>query len=193
MAQDQWVLTLAVTADDLERVSFDHCPFRFDDAEGKLNSKGKTRFRWMPNGTPGDGTRPPILCSEGVMKGRIDLPRFAAPTATNNAKLYGLYPQKGTIAVGSDADLSLWDPKATRTIRNDALHHGAHYTPYEGLNVKAWPITVFFSWRGSCGKRRFASTPRCGTLPLPQTQPKFGSGCWLSFAIRKLSFSSARP
>ena len=70
-------------------------------------------------------TRLPILFSEGVMKGRIDLPRFAALTATNHAKLYGLYPRKGTIAIGSDADLALWDPGVTRMIRNDALHHGA--------------------------------------------------------------------
>ena len=122
--------------------SSDHCPFRFDDAEGKLNSKGKTSFRWIPNGIPGVETRLPILFSEGVMKGRIDLPRFAALTATNHAKLYGLYPQKGTIAVGSDADLTLWDPKEVRTIRNADLHHGADYTPYEGLKVQGWPVTV---------------------------------------------------
>ena len=122
--------------------SSDHCPFRYDDAEGKLNSKGKTSFRWIPNGIPGVETRLPILFSEGVMKGRIDLPRFAALTATNHAKLYGLYPQKGTIAVGSDADLTLWDPKELRIIHNADLHHGADYTPYEGLKVQGWPVTV---------------------------------------------------
>ncbi len=87
-------------------------------------------------------TRLPFLFSEGVMKGRIDLPRFAALTATNHAKLYGLYPQKGTIAVGSDADLTLWDPKERRVITNDALHHGADYTPYEGMVIDGWPVTV---------------------------------------------------
>ncbi|MBC7479585.1 MAG: dihydropyrimidinase [Pseudorhodobacter sp.] len=122
--------------------SSDHCPFRFDDAAGKLNDKGKTSFRWIPNGIPGVETRLPILFSEGVMKGRIDLPRFAALTATNHAKLYGLYPQKGTIAVGSDADLTLWDPTERRTITNDALHHGADYTPYEGMVIDGWPVTV---------------------------------------------------
>jgi len=76
------------------------------------------------------------------MKGRIDLQRFAALTATNHAKLYGLYPQKGTIAVGSDADLTLWDAKERRVIRNDLLNHGADYTPYEGLKVQGWPVTV---------------------------------------------------
>lgn len=122
--------------------SSDHCPFRFDDDQGKLNPRGKTHFRWIPNGIPGVETRLPILFSEGVMKGRIDLPRFVALTATNHAKLYGLYPQKGTIAIGSDADLALWDPNARRRITNDNLHHGADYTPYEGLEVQGWPVTV---------------------------------------------------
>jgi dihydropyrimidinase len=122
--------------------SSDHCPFRFADDEGKLNPRGKTSFRWIPNGIPGVETRLPILFSEGVMKGRIDLSRFVALTSTNHAKIYGLYPQKGTIAVGSDADLTLWDPTARRTITNDALHHGADYTPYEGLEVQGWPLTV---------------------------------------------------
>ena len=127
--------------------SSDHCPFRFDDGQGKQTAKGKQSFRWIPNGIPGVETRLPILFSEGVTKGRIDLCRFVALTATNHAKLYGLYPRKGTIAVGSDADLTLWDPKATRTITNDDLHHGADYTPYEGLEVTGWPVTVVLRGR----------------------------------------------
>ncbi len=127
--------------------SSDHCPFRFDDPAGKLNEKGKASFRWIPNGIPGVETRLPILFSEGVMKGRIDLSRFVALTATNHAKLYGLYPRKGTIAVGSDADLTLWDPMARRTIRNTDLHHGADYTPYEGLDVQGWPASVILRGR----------------------------------------------
>ena len=127
--------------------SSDHCPFRFDDPEGKLSDRGKKHFRWIPNGIPGVETRLPILFSEGVMAGRIDLCRFAALTATNHAKLYGLYPRKGTIAVGSDADLALWDPRETRVIRNDDLHHGADYTPYEGLEVTGWPTTVILRGR----------------------------------------------
>ncbi|MDP3958537.1 MAG: dihydropyrimidinase [Pseudorhodobacter sp.] len=141
-----------------ELYSSDHCPFRFNDAEGKLNKKGKTNFRWIPNGIPGVETRLPILFSEGVMKGRIDLPRFAALTATNHAKLYGLYPQKGTIAVGSDADLTLWDPKSHRTIASDGLHHGADYTPYEGLEVQGWPVTVIL--RGQVAVRDGALVER---------------------------------
>lgn len=127
--------------------SSDHCPFRFDDPEGKLNEKGKRHFRWIPNGIPGVGTRLPILFSEGVMKGRIDINHFVAVTSTNHAKLYGLYPQKGTIAVGSDADIALWNPTAQVTLTNDMLQHGADYTPYEGLEVKGWPVRLLVRGR----------------------------------------------
>ncbi|MCV3768920.1 dihydropyrimidinase [Rhizobium sp. TRM95796] len=122
--------------------SSDHCPFRFDDPEGKLNEKGKRHFRWIPNGIPGVGTRLPILFSEGVTRGRIDINHFVAVTSTNHAKLYGLYPQKGTIAIGSDADIALWDPTAQMTLTNDILQHGADYTPYEGLDITGWPVRL---------------------------------------------------
>lgn len=122
--------------------SSDHCPFRYDTPEGKLNAQGKQNFRWIPNGIPGVATRLPILFSEGVGKGRIDLNRFVALTSTNHAKLYGLYPQKGTIAIGSDADLALWDPNKSVIITNDILHHGADYTPYEGMPIQGWPVRV---------------------------------------------------
>ncbi len=142
--------------------SSDHCPFRYDDPAGKLNDKGKTSFRWIPNGIPGVETRLPILFSEGVMTGRIDLSRFVALTATNHAKLYGLYPQKGTIAVGSDADLALWDPQARRTITNDMLHHGADYTPYEGMQITGWPITVILNGKVAVQDGALKLTPGAG-------------------------------
>jgi dihydropyrimidinase len=121
--------------------SSDHCPFRYDET-GKLASKGRTSFRWVPNGIPGVETRLPILFSEGVSKGRIDLNRFVALSATNHAKTYGLYPRKGTIAVGSDADIAIWDPKREVTISQEGLHHGADYTPYEGIRATGWPMTT---------------------------------------------------
>ncbi len=111
--------------------------------QGKLNEKGKRHFRWIPNGIPGVATRLPILFSEGVMKGRIDINHFVAVTSTNHAKLYGMYPQKGTIAIGSDADIALWDPGKQITLTNDILQHGADYTPYEGLEITGWPVRLF--------------------------------------------------
>ncbi|MDE0923512.1 dihydropyrimidinase [Aurantimonas coralicida] len=133
--------------DGLERGVFDlfssdHCPFRYDDPAGKRNPKGMTSFRHIPNGIPGVELRLPILFSEGVNKGRIDLPRFVAVTATNQAKTYGLYPRKGTIAIGADADIAIWDPAMTRTVRHAEMHDGADYTPYEGLELTGWPTIV---------------------------------------------------
>ncbi len=122
--------------------SSDHCPFRYDDPQGKLVPKGRTSFRWVPNGIPGVETRLPILFSEGVGKGRITVNEFVALTATNHAKTYGLYPKKGTIAVGSDADIALWDPKRAVTIGQDVMHGGCDYTPYEGLKVTGWPLST---------------------------------------------------
>lgn len=122
-------------------VNSDHAPYRFDK-EGKLRAGPQAPFRKIANGMPGLETRMPLLFSEGVVKGRIDLNRFVALTATNSAKLYGLYPRKGTIAVGADADLAIWDPEKRLTIRNENLHHNVDYTPFEGLDVQGWPETV---------------------------------------------------
>jgi dihydropyrimidinase len=127
--------------------SSDHCPFRYDDIEGKLSPKGRTSFRWVPNGIPGIETRLPILFSEGVKKGRISLNEFVALTATNQAKTYSLYPAKGTIAVGSDADIAIWDPDRKVIIAQELLHHGSDYTPYEGLEVTGWPISTMVRGR----------------------------------------------
>ena len=127
--------------------SSDHCPFRYDDPQGKLIPKGRTSFRWVPNGIPGVETRLPILFSEGVVKGRITLEQFVALTSTNHAKMYGLHPKKGTIAVGADADIAIWDPERRVTIAQALLHHGSDYTPYEGLEVTGWPVTTMVRGR----------------------------------------------
>ncbi len=130
-----------------EVFSSDHCPYRYEDEAGKGAPKGKQSFRYVPNGIPGIATRMPILFSEGVVKGRIDLNRFVALTSTNHAKRYGLYPQKGTIAVGSDADLVLWDPQRQVTITHAMLQDGCDYTPYEGLSVTGWPVRTILRGR----------------------------------------------
>ena len=82
----------------------------------------------------------PMLWSEGVVQGRISEERFVAVTSTNAAKLFGLYPRKGTIAVGSDADIVLWDPAETRTIRDDEMFSGAGFSVYSGWEVTGWPV-----------------------------------------------------
>lgn len=122
--------------------SSDHCPFRYDDPQGKLAPKGRTSFRWVPNGIPGVGARLPILFSEGVVKGRIDINRFVAVTSTHHAKMYGLYPRKGTIAVGADADIAIWDPLVEQVLTHAMVNDGSDYTPYEGMRITGWPVTT---------------------------------------------------
>lgn len=122
--------------------SSDHAPYRFDES-GKLKYGPKVSFRFVANGIPGLETRLPLLFSEGVQRGRITLEHFVALTASNPARLYGLWPRKGTIAVGSDADLALWDPQREVTITNSMLHHNVDYTPYEGMRLTGWPVKVW--------------------------------------------------
>lgn len=85
----------------------------------------------------------PMLYSDGVASGRLTLERFVAVTSSNAAKLFGLYPRKGAIRVGSDADLALWDPTRKRTVRRDRLRSRAGFSLYEGREVTGWPVTVF--------------------------------------------------
>jgi dihydropyrimidinase len=121
--------------------SSDHAPYRFD-ASGKLPHGDKTTFKEIANGVPGIELRLPLLFSDGVGQGRLDLNAFVALTATNHAKLYGLYPKKGTIAVGSDADIAIWDPEREVTVTAGMLHDNVGYTPYEGRRLCGWPVTV---------------------------------------------------
>ncbi|MBS7705060.1 dihydropyrimidinase [Chelatococcus asaccharovorans] len=159
-------------------VNSDHAPYRFD-AEGKLKAGPNPSFRGIANGIPGLETRLPILFSEGVVKGRIDLPRFVALTATNNAKLYGLYPRKGTIAIGSDADIVVWDPERRTTITNDLLHHNVDYTPFEGLAIEGWPETVISRGEVIVQGGTLTGTPGRGRFLTQQT-----SSAWNTREIR---------
>jgi dihydropyrimidinase len=121
--------------------SSDHAPYRYD-ASGKLAKGGETTFKNVANGVPGLELRLPLLFSEGVSRGRFDICRFVALAAANAAKLYGLHPRKGTIAVGADADIAIWDPEREVKVTAAMLHDNVGYTPYEGRVVKGWPVTV---------------------------------------------------
>ncbi|MDJ0944017.1 MAG: dihydropyrimidinase [Kiloniellales bacterium] len=121
--------------------SSDHAPYRFDES-GKLPRGDKTTFKEMANGVPGLELRLPLLFSEGVGGGRLSLNDFVALASTNAARLYGLYPRKGSLAVGADADLAIWDPEKTVDVSYDLLHDRAGYTPYEGRRITGWPVTV---------------------------------------------------
>jgi dihydropyrimidinase len=144
--------------------SSDHCPFYFEGAQGKQNPKARTSFRWVPNGIPGIETRLPILWSKGVVAGRITANEFVALTSTNHAKMYGLYPKKGAIAVGFDADIVLWDANRKQVIRQDVLHHGADYTPYEGLAVTGWPVMTILRGKVVAEEGKILGEPGDGSF-----------------------------
>jgi dihydropyrimidinase len=130
----------AIRAGTLEVISSDHSGHSFGkDGIGKRRNGTDVPFTRIPNGVPGLAARLPIVFSEGVSKGRIDVQTFVRLTATNPAKLFGLYPRKGTVAPGADADLVLWDPAKTVTLTNSLMQHAIDYTPYEGLEVTGWP------------------------------------------------------
>ena len=124
-----------------EVFSSDHAPYRFDET-GKLAKGPNAPFKDIANGVPGLELRLPLLFSEGVGQGRLDINQFVALTATNAAKLYGLYPRKGSIVVGADADIAIWDPEREVTVTAEMIHDNVGYTPYEGRKLKGWPETV---------------------------------------------------
>ncbi|HVL55126.1 MAG TPA: dihydropyrimidinase [Burkholderiaceae bacterium] len=164
-------------------VSSDHAPFNYDDPSGKRLGGKEPAFPYIPNGIPGLETRLPLLLSEGVLAGRITIEQFVALTSTNPARLYGLYPQKGTIAIGADADLVIWNAGERVTITNERLHHAVDYTPYEGREVNAWPSMtllrgdVVWDGRAFTGKAGNGKFLRCG-LPQP-ARPKGRAPDWL--------------
>jgi dihydropyrimidinase len=122
---------------DLEVVSTDHCPFCMKGQK----DLGRGNFAKIPNGMPGVETRL-YLMFEGVQQGRISLNRFVEITSTAPAKIFGLYPHKGTIGIGADADVVIWDPKKPFDLSNRFMHSRADYSPYEGRKGLGGPSQV---------------------------------------------------
>ncbi len=153
--------------------SSDHAPFDYDSPQGKKPGGEEVAFRHVPNGIPGIETRLALLYSEGVLGGRITLGKFVELTSTNPAKAYGLHPRKGSISIGADADLVVWDD-VDRVLGNDQLHHAVDYTPYEGMRVRAWPgLTICGGevvWDGRTFHPR-AGRGRFLTCGLPTLRP----------------------
>lgn len=124
----------------LVTVGSDHCAFPYKDKIRLFETRGSV-FQKIPHGAPGIETRVPLIYSEGVSKGRISLTRFVDVVATNPAKLVGLYPKKGVLALGSDADIMIIDPQKEVTISQTMLHGKTDYTPFEGWKLKGYPVT----------------------------------------------------
>ncbi len=136
--ENQEKLWTAVRTDVLSVISTDHCAFLWDGQK----TLGKDDFSKIPNGGPGLEDRLKMIHEFGVRQGRISLSRMVELLATNPAKLFGLYPRKGTIAVGSDADLVVFDPERRETISAASSHSKTDYNLYEGTEVTGVPETV---------------------------------------------------
>jgi dihydropyrimidinase len=123
----------------IDTVATDHCAFNYKGQK----DLGLSDFSKIPSGAPGVETRMGLLYTYGVMTGKLTINEFVALTSTNAAKIFGLFPRKGTIAPGSDADLVVWDPRASATITVETLHQQVDYTPYEGFNQLGQATHVF--------------------------------------------------
>jgi dihydropyrimidinase len=123
---------------DLQVISTDHCPFCMKEQK----ELGMNDFSKIPNGAPGIETRMSLVYDGGVRTGRISLNRFVELTSTSPAKIFGLFPRKGTIAPGSDADIVIFDPEKTIRLGVNTLHMNVDYNPYEGRDVTGVTDTV---------------------------------------------------
>lgn len=125
-----------IRAGAIQVVATDHCPFTIEIDK----QKGREDFSKCPNGLPGVEERLPLMFSEGVMKGRININKMAEVCCTNPAKLFGMYPKKGTLIPGSDGDIVIIDPLMEVTLTKDMLHSNVDYTAYEGFKLKGYPV-----------------------------------------------------
>lgn len=155
---DQQRLWRGLQQGDLQVVATDHCPFfyngnqpiQYEGIPVAIPGKelGRDDFTKIPNGLPGVGDRLPVLWTAGIGSGKLTPNQFVALTSTNPARLFGLYPRKGALLPGSDADLVLWNPQHTLTYGAAIAQHRTDYNLYEGMTLTGWPEKVFL--RGQC-------------------------------------------
>ncbi len=150
---------------DLQVVATDHCPFNFHGQK----ELGRGSFARIPNGLPGVEERVTLLF-QGVLRGRIGLERFVDLVATAPAKLFGLYPRKGTIAPGSDADIVVFDPSVERTLSAATHHMNVDYSCYEGMRVRGAPELVMQRGKLLVEDGEFKGRPGAGRF-LPRSRP----------------------
>jgi dihydropyrimidinase len=155
---NQEALWRGLKFNDLQVVSTDHCPFCMKEQK----ELGKNDFSKIPNGGPGVEERMSLIYNGGVAQGRISLNRFVEITSTAAAKVFGLFPRKGTIAVGSDADIVIFDPNEERTISAKTHHMNVDYSCYEGMTVKGVTKTVLSRGEVVIDEGRYVGKPGNG-------------------------------
>src|SRR5919202_4504429 len=148
---NQQELWRGLKSDDLQVISTDHCPFCMKEQK----ELGRNDFSKIPNGAPGIETRMSLVYDGGVRAGRISLNRFVELTSTSPAKIFGLFPRKGTIAPGSDADIVVFDPNRQVTLSAKTLHMNVDYNPYEGRQVTGAADTGTLRGRGITQQGKF--------------------------------------
>src|SRR5437763_15913823 len=156
--QDQ--LWRGLKFNDLQCVSTDHCPFCMKEQK----ELGRNDFSKIPNGAPGIETRMSLVYDGGVRTGSISLNRFVELTSTSPAKIFGLFPRKGTIAPGSDADIVVFDPNRTITLSAKTLHMNVDYNPYEGRTVTGATDTVLSRGRVIIDDGKFVGRAGAGSF-----------------------------
>jgi dihydropyrimidinase len=155
----QDLLWRGLKGNDLQCISTDHCPFCIKEKE-----LGRNDFSKIPNGAPGIETRMSLVYDGGVRAGRISLNRFVELTSTSPAKIFGLFPRKGTIAPGSDADIVVFDPNRQITLAAKTLHMKVDYNPYEGRQVTGAADTVLSRGRMVIENGKFVGRPGSGAF-----------------------------
>ena len=158
---DQEALWQALSLGDLQTISSDHAPYRFDES-GKLRAGPNPNFKQVANGLPGIEVRLPLLFDAMVSKGRLGLEKFVELTATAPAKIYNLHPRKGSIAIGADADIAIWDPSREVTLSDAMMHDLTGYTPYAGRTLRGWPVTVLSRGRVVVADGKRMASPGSG-------------------------------
>lgn len=161
----QEVLWNALKMGQLQTVGSDQCSFNFKGQK----ELGRGDFSKIPNGGPIIEDRFSLLFSEGVVKGRITINQFVDIVSTRAAKLFGMFPQKGTIAVGSDADLVIFDPSVQRVISAKTHHMNVDYNPFEGMSVTGEPVSVLVRGEFVICKKQFVGQPGSGKYLHRQT------------------------
>jgi dihydropyrimidinase len=160
-AADQEALWQALALGDLQTISSDHAPYRFDET-GKLRAGANPNFKQIANGLPGLEVRLPLLFDAMVSKGRLGVEKFVELTATAPAKIYNLHPRKGSIAIGADADIAIWDPAREVTLSDEMMHDLTGYTPYAGRKLRGWPVTVLSRGRVIVADGKRSAEPGSG-------------------------------
>ncbi|WP_371424740.1 dihydropyrimidinase [Tardiphaga sp.] len=161
---DQEALWHALALGDLQLISSDHAPYRYDET-GKLRAGPNPTFKQVANGLPGLEVRLPLLFDAMVSKGRLGLSKFVELTSTAPAQIYNL-PKKGSIAIGNDADIAIWDPARKVTLSDEMMHDLAGFSPFSGRTVTGWPEKVLLRGRVLVDGDIFTSKPGEGRLML---------------------------